>query len=232
MLPCFQSLLLQTYRNFDAVLISDGSIDRTSEELKRLSGKDGRIICESFPQNIGATKRRFDAIRKYAKEPNVVVVFLGLDDRLLPNALEVIAKKYDEGMWMTYGNWINQKGVGLPEDFELDFDEETHASRNYRRVRYRSTAPNTFKRFLFDQIPEADFKINGAWINTTTESEVMFSCLEMCGKNRIGVIKEPIYVYNENLPNGSLKRLGASYKRQIYNIIISRQKKNLFKLAQ
>lgn len=225
---CFESLTQQTFKNFKAILISDGSLDRTGDELKRLSGRDGRIITEAYPQNHGAAKRRFDAIKRHAKSPETVVVFLGLDDHLLPNALETIAKKYEEGVWMTYGNWKNQNGNGLPADFQLEFDEQTHIDRSYRKVKYRSTAPNTFKKFLFDMIPEEDFKINGRWINTTTESEVMFSCLEMCGKQRIGLIKDFIYIYNENLPGGSLKRLGAAYKRQIYNIVIQRNKKPLY----
>ena len=225
---CFESLVQQTHKNFKAILISDGSIDGTQTELQRLSGRDKRIICESYPQNNGAAKRRYDAIKRHASSPETVVVFLGLDDHLLPNALETIAKKYEEGVWMTYGNWKNQNGIGLPEDFQLEFDEQTHIDRSYRKVKYRSTAPNTFKKFLFDMIPETDFKINGMWINTTTESEVMFSCLEMCGKKRIGLIREYIYIYNENLPGGSLKRLGAAYKRKIYNIIIQRNKKPLY----
>jgi len=159
--------------------------------------------------------------------PTDVVLLLGMDDRLLPGCLERVATEYRSGKWMTYGNWINQNGDGLPKDFNLYFDEQTHTSRAYRDVTYRSTAPNTFYKFLFDAIPEDDFKIGGKWIDSTTESEVMFSCLEMCGKDRIGVIEEPVYLYNQHLPNGTIKRHGSKYKYELLDIIKARPKRKL-----
>ena len=224
---CFDSLQSQTYKNFDAVLISDGSQDGTAQRLSSINGRNSRIICESFRDNLGAAKRRFDAIHKYAQDDETVVLLLGLDDRLMPNALERINQEYENGKWMTYGNWTNQFGIGLPDDFELEFDDMTHFHRNYRKVKYRSTAPNTFKKFLFDEFKEDEFKMkNGKWFDTTTESHLMFSCLEMCGKEKIGIIKEPIYTYNQNLREGTLRRLGARYKRDVLEEVMERPKKD------
>lgn len=223
---CYNSLLAQTYKNFKAVLISDGSTDGTNEELLKLKNK--KVEVEIYDYNIGAAKRRYDAIHKHANSKETIIVLLGLDDKLLPNALEVIKKEYEQGKLMTYGNWVNQKGKGLPKDFHLEFDEETHKNRDYRKVTYRSTAPNTFKKLLFDNIPENEFKMNdGRYFDTTTESHLMFSCLEMCGKERIGIIYEPIYVYNQNLPQGTLNRLGRDYKYKVLKEVINRPKYNL-----
>lgn len=223
---CIKSVLKQTHQNFTAVFISDGSTDGTlgPEDIHGL--KDSRGIVEIYKSNVGAAKRRYDAIKKYSESEEDVIVLLGLDDELTQNALERIAREYAAGKWMSYGNWKNQFGRVFPEKY-LDFMLETHSVRNYRKVKYRSTAPNTFKRFLFDQIPEEDFKLNGKWIDSTTESELMFSCLEMCGRKKIGIIKEPIYIYNENLPGGTLKRLGVEYKYNIYKAIIERPKRKL-----
>jgi len=226
--PCYDSLLRQTYGNFTAVFISDGSTDNTAAEIRQ-HVQDKRFIIESHPDNTGAAKRRYDVIHRYGK-PTDIVLLLGMDDELLPNCLERVKQEYDRGMYMTYGNWINQKGEGLPKTFRLHFDDETHRHRLYRKVEYRSTAPNTFYKFLFDLIPESDFKIKGKWIDSTTESETMFSCLEMCGRERIGVILEKIYLYNQNLPNGTLKRQGKEYKYKIYNQIIQRPRKPLLPL--
>lgn len=223
--PCINSVLNQKKGNWLAniVVYNDGSLDETQEILTQYK----KIIIIKSNKNMGAAYGRNLCIKKYAN-PEDVVILLGLDDQLLPNCLNTISEKYKSGAWVTYGNWINQSGNGLPENFELEFNTETHKNRDYRKVRYRSTAPNTFKAFLFNAIPEQDFKINNKWIDTTTESEVMFSCLEMSGEKRIAVIKEPIYLYNQNLINGTQRRLGQAYKNEIYNIIINRPKKELY----
>lgn len=219
---CIESVKRLRYPNWRAVFISDGSTDRTLRT--RLAHR--QISYEIFKDNAGAAKRRFDAIKKYSQSENDIIVLLGLDDEIYPDALDEIVAHYREGKWMTYGNWENQYGNMLPEGF-LDFDEKTHRVRSYRKVKYRSTGLNTFYRFLFDQIPEDDFKIGGRWIDSTTESELMFSCLEMCGRDRIGIVRKAICLYNENLPGGTLRRLGAAYKYKIYAQVIARPKRPL-----
>jgi len=218
------SVIAQKYSNWNLTLIDDGSTDGTSEYFKRI--KDPRISCHRFLDNTGAAFRRYNAIHAMSN-PNSVVLLLGLDDQLLPNCLRRIAEEYERGMLMTYGNWIDQNGRGLPPSFNLEFDDQTHEERNYRKVTYRSTAPNTFRKFLFDRIPKQDFIVGGKWIDTTTESEVMYSCLEMSGRDRIGLIKEPIYLYNRHKQSAAC-RLGQQYKNHIHEIIRTRPKKPIY----
>jgi glycosyltransferase involved in cell wall biosynthesis len=225
---CYNSLLFQTFKNWTAVFVSDGSTDLTESRI-RSTLRDPRTFGKVYPDNQGAAFRRLQVCKEFGEKTDIVLL-LGMDDELLPNALERIAKEYEAGKWMSYGNWKDQKGKMLPKDFPLHFDEATHASRDYRKVKYRSTAPNTFYKFLFDRIPEQDFKLGGKWIDSTTESEVMFSCLEMCGKDRIGVIEEPIYLYRAHLPTGTLARQGSEYKYSLYNQIIQRPKRQLLTL--
>ena len=220
---CYESVINQSYDNFQAVFIDDGSTDGTHLEFNNF--KDKRVVSEKYDDNMGAAKRRYDFIQNI-EDKEAVILLLGMDDELLPSCLERVKIEYDNGKLMTYGNWIDQYGLGLPKWF-LNFDEHTHENRSYRQVTYRSTAPNTFKRRLFDYFSESDFKYRGQWVNTTTESNLMLSLLEMCGKDRIGKIEEPIYMYNRDLPNGTLKRLGSSYKKQVYNYVKSLPKRDL-----
>lgn len=222
---CYKSIRNQDHKNFRAVFILDGATDG-GEELLQTVVVDKRFTIEIHKENMGAAYRRFYAIHRYG-ERNDVIVLVGMDDKMFGNSLTRISKEYAAGKWMTYGDWIDQKGERLPPGF-LHFDQQTHDQRSYRKVKYRSTAPNTFYKFLFDQIPAEDFQINGKWIDSTTESELMFSCLEMCGQKRIGVIEDPIYFYNRNLPNGTLARLGTQYKYSIYEQIIQRPIKPLY----
>lgn len=223
---CFTSIVNQTYKNFKAILISDGSTDNTADELLKIKNIDPRVSVEIYEDNKAAAYRRYFAINNSGIDEETVIVLVGLDDHIFPDALATIKQQYDAGKWMTYGNWINQYGKMLPKGF-LHFDEETHKNRDYRKVLYRSTGLNTFKKFLFDNIPVDDFKMDGKWIDSTTESELMFSCLEMCGKDKIGIIEKAICLYNANLPGGTLRRLGSDYKYKIYDRIVLRPKKDL-----
>ncbi len=212
------------------VFVDDGSTDNTHDELNNLDDWGSSVMCMTMSANFGAAFCRLSAIKTYTERcmvpDDVVLVFLGMDDELLPNALETIAKHYENGKWMTYGNWIDQHGKGLPADFELDFPDEIHATRDYRKVKYRSTSVNTMYKRLYDLIPIDDNKYNGEWIKATTESHVMFSCLEMCGKDRIGIVKEPIYLYNRREDNAR-NRMPPGYQDAVYNHVINREKKEL-----
>jgi len=51
-----KSVLLQTYKNFEFILINDASTDNTKSILKEYSAKDSRIITITNAKNIGLTK--------------------------------------------------------------------------------------------------------------------------------------------------------------------------------
>jgi len=222
---CYSSLIKQTYSNFYSVFVSDGSTDSTDSKIKQI--KDTRFYSYSTKENYGAAHVRYNAIKQYCTDPNDIICLLGMDDELMPNALEVVKKEYEQGRWMTYGNWIDNTGYSLPDRFRLDFPEQVHKSRSYRKEIYRSTALNTFKRFLFDNLNEEDFKVNGEWIKATTESNIMFSCMEMSGRNRIGVVRDKIYLYNRRGSMSTVSYRGREYQDFIYNNIINRPKKEL-----
>lgn len=220
---CYESLTrLHGDHDWSAVMISDGSTDNVTNNILASIAHD-RVDKLIFLNNIGAAHRRHHAIHGAGLNDHDVVIFLGLDDELLPNALNLIDAQYESGKWMTYGNWIDQHGKGLPKDFPLHFEQQTHNTNSYRQVTYRSTAPNTFLFGLYKHIPEERLQWNGKWIDSTTESEVMFSCLEMSGPEKQGVIHEPIYLYNRNLPNGTIARLTKEYKYKILADIVRRE---------
>ena len=159
---------------------------KTKHSVKCSKTKAKKVFTFSELDNMGAAFCRYKnlnaAKKSGALRSNDVILLLGLDDYLLPNALERIKQEYDNGAWMTYGNWRGTDGFELPEGF-LHYHPGAHRTRDYRAFKYRATAPNTFYAHLFDHFTEDDFKFEGEWIKATTESNLMLSLLEMCGES-------------------------------------------------
>ena len=223
---CYNSIAMQT-EDYTAVFIDDGSEDGTEKAF----GHRDNCKFEIYPDNMGAAYRRFYAIRQYAN-PDDIIVLIGMDDMLMEGALTKIREQYENGKLMTYGMWQYPDGRKLSDKFTLDFDSHTHSTRNYRKRRYRSTAPNTFKAFLFNYFTEKDFMVDGKWIKATTESPLMFGLMEICGKRRIGIIYEPIYIYNRSETNNARARFGDAYQDEIFRQIKKRHKKPFYDESQ
>lgn len=213
---CIDSVRTQIYENWTAIYVDDASGDGTGQEIEKHLRPDYFESGVYSEKNFGAAYHRYKLLKemKDLQPKNTVVLLLGLDDYLLPDALERIKEEYEKGAWMTYGNWRGTDGYELPEGF-LHYSDAIHRERYYRSVQYRATAPNTFYLHLFDHFQEDDFKHEGEWIKATTESNLMLSLLEMCGKSRIGVIEDVIYIYENNRSDKAAWRFGRPYQDAI-----------------
>lgn len=83
---CIESLLLQTYKNFEVLLINDGSSDNSYSICKQYEERDNRI-CVYSHNNIGVAKTRE---RGYDLSKGKYIVYVDSDDRLEPDFLEIL----------------------------------------------------------------------------------------------------------------------------------------------
>lgn len=81
---CLESVSLQTFNNWECIIIDDGSTDNTLSIIKEFGNKDSRfkILCQ---QNSGPVVAREKGISQAKGE---YLVFVDSDDRLVPYALE------------------------------------------------------------------------------------------------------------------------------------------------
>ena len=83
---CLDSIINQTYKNIEIILINDGSTDNSLKKLKKYAKVDSRIILIN-KKNEGVSKARNDGIKistgKY-------ITFVDSDDYLECDAIEKI----------------------------------------------------------------------------------------------------------------------------------------------
>ena len=82
---CLRSVLGQTYRHWEVVVVDDGSTDATTELTRRMAREDPRIRLVEHPQRQGAQAARNTGIREARGE---WIAFLDSDDEFLPHSLE------------------------------------------------------------------------------------------------------------------------------------------------
>lgn len=85
------SILDQTFQNFELIIVDDGSIDSTNELITKLMKKDSRIKYIKNKKNLGQPKSRNEGIKIAQGE---YIGFLDDDDEWLPHKLEKQINKF------------------------------------------------------------------------------------------------------------------------------------------
>ena len=86
---CLASVAAQSYRDWEAIVVDDGSTDGTGEKCDEWGSKDERIRVV-HQENKGQSAARNAGIRTAQGE---YILFLDADDWLEPNALSLLAKQ-------------------------------------------------------------------------------------------------------------------------------------------
>jgi len=112
-----ESLIAQTYPSWEAIVVDDGSTDRTPGIAAEFAARDRRILTSTEPhagevaaRNAGIGHARFDWL-----------LFLDSDDWLLPTALERLAAAIGAapGLDAVYGRWarVAPDGTRVEESY-------------------------------------------------------------------------------------------------------------------
>ena len=100
---CLDSVISQTYKNIEIVVVNDGSSDRTKEIIENYAEKDKRIKLIST-ENGGVSRARNIGIDNSKGE---FFTFVDADDGLFENAVEILLDTMNE----TNGDIVTTTGV-------------------------------------------------------------------------------------------------------------------------
>lgn len=148
---CYQSLIAQTEKDWEAVILDDGSTDDSLEVIRKIIGDDTRFKINLNDQNrgIGYTKKRLIQLAE-----SEICGFLDPDDALTAQALELVLKthlEYPEA-GMVYSNLVfcdehlNPKSVhkakqitGLDQSY-FNFNGEISHFATFKKEIYEKTS--------------------------------------------------------------------------------------------
>ncbi len=109
---CLESILNQTYQNFEVICVNDASPDNSLKILEKYAQKDNRFKVINHKKNKGVSVTRNTAIKKAKSE---YITFVDADDKLDPTYLETLAKYRDKA------DFVEANFTVFPKEFEQMF---------------------------------------------------------------------------------------------------------------
>lgn len=110
------SVLSQTYKNYELILIDDGSTDATPEICDRYAKKDKRIRVH-HQENAGMSKAR--EVGYKMTEPHTSIAFLDADDIFAPDMFEDMMKYKDYDIVQVCSRHVNTERI---LEYRMDTD--------------------------------------------------------------------------------------------------------------
>lgn len=102
---CYDSLIAQTYTNWEAIIVDDCSTDNSVEEVKKIISEDSRfkIYINEENKGCGYTKKRCGELAT-----GEICGFVDPDDAITPEAIEIMVKTHleNENVGLVYSNLI------------------------------------------------------------------------------------------------------------------------------
>ncbi len=122
---CIKSLVNQTYKNLQIILVNDGSTDGSLDVLNSWGGVDRRIVILS-QENKGAAAARNNGIEYALKHnPDGYLAFLDDDDFMAEDGIETLYKLLkDNNVAISWGHFY----VMFPDREELENDYQSTES--------------------------------------------------------------------------------------------------------
>lgn len=164
---CLESVLSQTYKDFEIIIVDDGSTDATAAICERYAARDSRIRV-LHQANSGMSKARYAG---FSAAKGKYVTFVDGDDKIMPETYETALSRLEPDVDMIAYGCIRWDPFGLESKEDPNkippgvYDERRLREQVYPRMLWNS-AQNT----MFDLDPSMCLKI--------TRREIMEKAME------------------------------------------------------
>jgi len=231
------SILNQTYSNYKVLYYDDASTDNTYQEVNKIVQNNNKFTVTTRKNNMQALFSYEECIKQIKEDE--ILVCMSADDWLYDdNVLENLNSYYNNNdVWMTYGRFVAWDGEETIEanPQNTPYPDFTHTNSFYRKDHWRASHLRTFRGSLLNKVDLSEFKssIEGLYFDHAADLALTYPCLEMCGKDKIGVLDFYSYVYNispdvsQRTKNRESNRNNMKYETEIRNRKVYKRLKDI-----
>ena len=192
---CLESLKFQDYKNFEVIMINDGSTDSSQNICKLFSKNDDRFKLYN-QKNSGVSKSRNSGLRKATGD---IIMFVDSDDYLEQNAFSIIVKQLDRNDILCFAYNIIYKDKVQ----KIVLKNTTIREEIYKNIYYN----NSIGGYLWNKVFRLDIiRKNKLQFNENIHfcEDLLFVCqyLKFC-KN--------LYYFNKPLYNYRMRKSSVSF---------------------
>jgi glycosyltransferase involved in cell wall biosynthesis len=224
---CILSVAAQNYSNYHHYLINDASDDLSSEVIERIVNSLPVELNDHFTlvensQSWGAVCNQVTMIRELADD-NIIMLLDG--DDWLANRSDIFDyynNLYHNGTEFSYGScWSEVDNIPL---IAQPYPQSIRQSRGYRQYRFNWGLPythlRTFRKRLINYVNDSAFQDhNHQWYTAGGDGAVFYALIEQAAWDRVTVVSEIMYHYNDTNPLNDYKVHGELQNRNAAEIV-------------
>ena len=201
---CLQSVLNQTYQDFEIIIVDDGSTDHSGLICDRYKKKYANQIKLIHQQNQGQLASRCNAIQAASGE---YLIFIDADDLLIENALEIIIQKlisYQEPNMLVY-SFYYESGKGAKRKADMLFEEGLVDLSEVKKLFFTGTGMNNvWTKAVKREVALCDRFDFSPYYSLRCAEDKLHSMVMVDGCKTFVYVYEPLYRYR--LFDGSVTR--------------------------
>ena len=215
---CIDSILIQSYRNLDILLINDGSTDKSEQICLQYKNQDTRIKYV-YKNNSGVSTTRNTGL-KLAKGD--FIYFIDADDYIHPQTLEIMYKNLNEGNYdfsmilgkITYNK--NQNPINIPANIEKKIIDQNYLMKGLFNLAIEEELQY---QVVWNKLYRKEILKDLYFIKTGTE-DTEFNCRVYQKCNKAILIKLPLYnwvqrntsITHQPINNNYIDRIHSYYQ--------------------
>lgn len=210
---CLESILGQSYKNLQIIVINDASPDKTGEICDQIASKDSRIEVIHHSINQGVSAARNSGIQVARGE---YIAFVDGDDFIAYNLIEKCIANIHSSDVVIFNVSTVRKNEIIENHMENSFFKN-------RDTVYKAIIEDKIPNYLCNKFFKSSFWNSIRLVENTEFEDLMIMPLVFKNIQSVVYLDEPLYFYNCDNDNSITNNINAKRKYGLFYSFLTRQ---------